>query len=73
MKFNRSDDGIDRATVILRIRLEPGEIEIAKKISKQNRGTKKEWRQVLSSFASLAIENEIDNFSSEQSDEVCGV
>lgn len=61
MRYTESEDGIDRVTLHLPVRLDKKQISAAKRMAAENR-TDGDWHQMLASIAWLTVEHEIDEF-----------
>lgn len=59
MKFSRSKDGIDRTTVIVRIRLDREDVAAAKKIAAASATWNGDWRHMIDVEASSAVHDRL--------------
>lgn len=64
MRFTKDDDGIERTTVRVAIRLTRDEIKCAKAMAKYLKS--KNWRTAIAGYAALTIEHELGEFDAEQ-------
>lgn len=59
-KYTLSEDGIERTSVVLRIRLTRDEVAVAKRMAKKNQNLG--WLDALSASAALAVEHALEEF-----------
>lgn len=63
MRFTKSKDGKERCTLRLKFQFTREEIKIIKEMAKERCPYDKDWRNMLESWAALAIEGEVDEYA----------